>query len=216
MFAMNTTTIPDPALAQAITELIALGLRMARVVTEVTEAEQRTTAAAASWLPAQGATPASREEATQIGLGIDGADEALGHAAPRIATLSLCFDRLSRSVRRCVALARRIEQGWPPPRAASDTQRAMLLRQAARGAGEAIRARTQGEPEAAERLFADLAACLDDPAFEQDLLERPVEDMVQTLCRAIGLAPEPEPAAPAETAAPPGRARAPRRRHASG
>jgi hypothetical protein len=198
----------DPAHAQALTELVSLGLRMARVVTEVAEAEQRTVAAVTSWLPAQGITAASNEDAIQIGMAIDGADEALAHATPRIAMLARCLDQVSRSVRRTLALARRLEQGWPP-RAPSDSRRAMLLRQATRDVGETIRARTQGDAEATERLFADLAASLDDPAFEQDLLERPVEEMVQILCREIGL---PHADAPAGTDRPP----PPGRRHEPG
>ena len=53
-----------------------------------------------------------------------------------------------------------------------------------------IRAR-MGDGEAAERLFDDLAARLDDPAYELDALERPVEELVQMLCRDLGLEPDP-------------------------
>ena len=184
---MVLATPSDPALAAALSELTALGLRMARAITEVTEAEQRTVSVAASWLPVPGSVGVSLEEATRIGLGIDTANAALAVGVPRMTGLSHAFERIARAVRRSVALSRRLEQGWPPPRGA-DTSRAMLIRQVARGVAEVIRAHTHGrDEEAAERLFADLADRLDDPEFERLLTDQPVAEVIALLCREMGL-----------------------------
>ena len=85
-----------------------------------------------------------------------------------------------------MALIQRIEAGWPR-RGGSDDRRAMARRQIARGVGERIARHAEGE--AAERLFDDLHERLDAMEFGGDL-DRPVDEVIDAICRVLGL-PEP-------------------------
>ncbi len=111
---------------------------------------------------------------------------ALKEASPRIDAAGQTFERVSRAVRRTVALVQRIEAGWPRC-GGSDDRRSMERRQIARGVGERIARHADGE--AAERLFDDLDERLDAMAFAGDL-EQPVDVVIDAICRALGL-PEP-------------------------
>lgn len=151
---------------------------MAEIETEVAEV-------LAADLPACGHRPADLAEATNAGLALDGAEAVLAKAGPRMAELARAFDRVSRAVRRTVALGKRLEAGWPV-RAVSDTRAAMVRRQVSQGVAEAIRQATTGE--AAERLFDDLAEQLDDPAMDAEIATAPVEAIVTRVRRDLGLA----------------------------
>jgi hypothetical protein len=106
-------------------------------------------------------------------------------AVPRVEVLALALDRVSRSVRRSLALMRRMQAGWPGAGSADD-RAAMVRRQVVRGVAEVIRSRADGET--AERLFDELAERLDDPEFGRDLLALPVEEIVRRISRDLGLA----------------------------
>ncbi len=181
---MNTKVAPNPDLDATLSELAALGMRAARVVARLMEIEQAAAEAAARWLPATAADATSLSEAVAAGQGIDAAAAALAEAVPRVEALARAFDRVSRSVRRSVALLRRMQAGWPGT-AAADDRHAMLRRQVAQGVAEVIRRDTDGE--AAERLFDDLAERLDDPVLETEIGALPVEEVVRRICRDLGL-----------------------------
>jgi hypothetical protein len=198
---MDAKAFPNPDLDATLGELAALGMRAARVVTRVMEIEQTIVDGVAAWLPQPGHIPASLSEAQAAGLEVDAAAAAMARTVPRIEILARALDRLSRSVRHSIALMRRMQAGWP--RAGSydraDDHIAMVRRQVARSVAEVIRREAQGE--AAERLFDDLAERLDDPAFADELLVLPPEEVVRRVCRELGLVtaqlqamhPEPHP-----------------------
>ena len=189
--AMDATAAPDATL----TELAALGLRAARVVTRMMEIEQAAAEIAASWLPTAQTPAASLSEAITAGQDADALALAMTQAVPRVEILALALDRVTRSVRRSIALMRRLQAGWP--HAAPDDRGAMVRRQVARAVAETIRGRADGE--AAERLFDDLAERMDDPTLQDEILSLPVDQIVRRICRDLGLAaevlavPNPEP-----------------------
>ena len=167
-------------------ELAGIGMRVARVIAALSEIEQAACEAAARWLPMEGeATCLS--QALVDGQGMDAVEAAVSAAVPRVEVLARALDRVGRSVRRSVALRRRLDAGWPR-HAGSDDRQAMVRRQVARGVSEAIRSRADGE--AAERLFDELAARLDDPAWPDEVLGLPVDAVVQQICLALGLGAE--------------------------
>ena len=166
-------------------ELAALGMRLARAVTRLAEIETEAAEVLAADLPARGHRSGSVTEAAEAGLALDGAEAVLAKAGPRVAELARAFDRVSRSVRRTVALGKRLEAGWPV-RSAADTRGAMVRRQVGQRVAEAIRHSATGE--AAERLFDDLAERLEDPALEAEIATLPVDTIVARVRRDLGLA----------------------------
>ncbi len=173
----------DLALRDALVELVALGVRIARVAAEVAEVEGRVVSLLAAGLPENLNSAASLTEARDSGLAVDSAELALANASARIGTATHAFDRASRAVRRTVALIQRLDAGWP--RGGADDHHTLIRRQAARSVGERIARDHDGE--AAERLFDDLAERLD--ALELDGgLDRPAEMVIAKLCRELGLA----------------------------
>jgi hypothetical protein len=184
---MDATDAPDPNFETMLSELATLGMRAARAVTRMIEIEQATAEVAASWLPGLGPMDASLGEAVAAGQAVDAVTVAMAAAVPRVEVLALALDRVSRSVRRSVALMRRLQAGWPRA-AGPDDRTAMVRRQVARRVAGMIRRQTDGE--AAERLFDELAERLDDPALEQDILALPVDEIVRRIGRDLNLAAE--------------------------
>jgi hypothetical protein len=177
----------DPALRDALRELVGLGVRIARVAAEAAEAEGRIVAIVVAGLPARVDGAGSMSEAQDAGYAVDSAEVALAQSVPRIAVAAQAFERVARAVRRTAALMQRIECGWPR-HGGSDDRRAMARRQIARSVGEVIARQVRGE--AAERLFDDLAERLD--RLERDGgLDQPVEVAVATICRDLGLVEAP-------------------------
>ena len=164
--------------------LVGFGVRIAKVATDVAEAQGRVVALVAAELPADMGVAGSMQDAQMAGLAVDSAEEALSHCSPRIEAAGRVFDRVSRSVRRCVALVQRLDAGWVPRGGGSDDRRAMARRQVARSVGEAIAGQSAGE--AAERLFDDLDERLD-AAVLDGLLDGPVDAVVAAICRELGL-----------------------------
>ncbi len=174
----------DPVLRDALLDLVALGVRLARVATEVAEVEGRVVAIVTAELPERLDDAGSMIEAREAGSAVDSAETALANASARIGSAAQAFDRASRAVRRTVALIQRIDSGWPR-RGGSDDHRALVRRQVARSVGERIARHHDGE--AAERLFDDLTERLD--ALELDgELDGPAEMVIAQLCRELGLA----------------------------
>ena len=185
MSLMNAKVSPNSDDDAVLGELAALGMRAARVVTRMMEIEQATAEVVASWLPETGHVAASLEAATAAGQGVDAMDTAMAVAVKRVEVLARAFDRMSRSVRRTVALRRRMAAGWTGAGRADDRP-AMVRRQVARKVGEAIAREAEGD--AAERLFDELAERLEEPGRDAELLALPVEEVVRRVCRDLGLA----------------------------
>jgi hypothetical protein len=122
---MDANAPPIPELDATLSELAALGMRAARVVTRMMEIEQAAADIVAGWLPEAGSVHASLGEAQAAGLGVDTAIAAMAQSVPRVESLARALDRLSRSVRRSVALMRRMQAGWPR---AADDRTAMVRR----------------------------------------------------------------------------------------
>ena len=184
---MDSKADPNPTSEDTLRELAALGIRVARVVAAMSEVEQAAAAVAAGYLPVPGVVAASLAEAVGDGQSEDGVAAVMAQAVPRIEVLARAFDRVSRSVRRSVALLRRMEAGWPRG-AAVDDRPAMERRQVARAVGEAIRREADGE--AAERLFDELAERLDEPGFADETAGLPVDEVVRRICCELGLVVE--------------------------
>ncbi len=181
---MNAKATPKSVADARLDELATLGMRAARVVVRVLEIEQAVADAVAALLPEAG-EPGSLGEAIAAGQGIDAAAAAMVLSVKRVEALTRAFDRVSRSVRRSVALMRRMEAGWPRAGSADD-RAAMVRRQVVRAATEVIRRQSDGE--AAERLFDDLAERLDDPGLDDELRSLPVAEVVRRVCADLGLA----------------------------
>ena len=179
---MNTASFTQAT--TVLTELTSLGMRAARVAVRLIEIEQAAGEVIAEWLPEPGLAPACSLAAVEAGREVDAVTSALHVAVPRTEILTRALDRLSRSVRRSVALQQRIEAGWP--RAAADTRDAMVRRQVARGVGAAITRECDGDT--AERLFDDLAERLAEPGFDEEIGALPVEVAVRRICQDLGLA----------------------------
>ena len=185
---MDTQAAPNPSFDDTLNELAAIGMRGARVVVRLMEVEQAVIDLVAEALPQSIVAPASASEAHAAGLSLDQLAEVMAGAVPRVDRLARALERVSRMVRRCIALQKRMEAGWPRARSADDRP-AMMRRQVKRGVAEVIR-RVSDSDETAERLFDDLYERLDDPAFEQALLDWPVQEIVRQICRDLGLAVE--------------------------
>jgi hypothetical protein len=182
--AMSDTTTPTPSDDAMLSELATLGMRAARVVVRLMEIEQQAADMVAGWLAGPKHELTSMHEAITAGQALDAVNTAMRETVPRAELLARALDRVSRSVRRNIALQRRLQAGWP--RTGSDDRGAMLRRQVARGVAEAIRRETDGE--AAERLFDELAERLDEPGFAEVALALPVAEIVRRICRDLGLA----------------------------
>ena len=186
MFYFCSMPIPPSFDAVAtVHELAAIGMRVARAVARLVEIETEAAEVVAADLPARGLRPAGLAEARDAGLALDMAETVLAKAGPRAAELALAFDRVSRSVRRAVALGKRLEAGWPV-RETADTRAAMIRRQVAQGVTNAIRHAATGE--AAERLFDELAEMLEEPALDAEIATMPVDVIVARIRRDLGLA----------------------------
>ena len=98
---------------------------------------------------------------------------------------TVAFDRAARAVRRCIALARHIAAGPALQRPAQPT-RAHARAQLIRGVEDAIH-RKRRETDA-EILYAELAERLEDPELELDLQGRAVDDVIEEICRDLGVA----------------------------
>ena len=113
------------------------------------------------------------------------------HEPPSTALVNLAtaFDRIARAVRRCVALAQRLDQ---PPKLTLDpaAPRTNARKQVIRAVEDTIH-RAAHEGDRAEALTAELRDRLDDPDLDTDLLTRPIADIIAEIRRDLGLASPP-------------------------
>ena len=182
---MNIALTSDPSDDAMLAELAALGMRAGRVVVRMMEIEQLAADWAAHELPAPGSVAVADPAYVDAGREADALAAVMAAAGPRVEGLARALDRVSRLVRRTVALRRRMEAGWPRVGSASDSRAAMVRRQVVRSVGDAIR--REVDEDGAERLFDELAERLGGPEFEAEVAALPVEEIVRRVCRELGL-----------------------------
>jgi hypothetical protein len=97
---------------------------------------------------------------------------------------TVSYDRVFRAVRRGIMLAKRLKDPEPV------RKQAAARRQVARDVGNAIKSQAKS-PKDAENLYADLRDRLDTPDFEEDLENRPIQDIIDEIRKDLGLKPSP-------------------------
>ena len=103
-----------------------------------------------------------------------------------IADPTIAFERVTRAVRRTIALARHIAT---QPASHAQAHRAASRARLIRGVEDAIhRKRREVGRLDADALHAELAERLEDPELEFDLQGRPVEHVIEEICRDLGIA----------------------------
>ncbi len=99
---------------------------------------------------------------------------------------TIAFDRIARTIRRNIALARHIATN-PPKTRTQTVERTQAREKIIRGVEDAIEARRAPTTETAT-LYNELNERLDDAAFERDLRTRPLDDIIEELARDLGVA----------------------------
>ncbi len=109
------------------------------------------------------------------------------------ADLTIPFDRIARTIRRTIALARHIAANPPKarPPAADRTQAREKIIRGVEDAIEVKRRLTPGTDTGI--LYNELHERLDDAAFERDLRTRPIDDIIEELVRDLGIAQQSRP-----------------------
>ncbi len=97
---------------------------------------------------------------------------------------TVAFDRIARTVRRTIALARHIAEH--PAHAEKPAARTAARARVIRGVEDAIHRRRNDTD--AQSLHAEFAERLDDPEFEHDLDGRSIDDVIEEICRDLGVA----------------------------
>ncbi len=99
---------------------------------------------------------------------------------------AVAFDRISRAVRRTIALARKLAEPVPMRADAGSGQtRAAARRRILRGVEDAIQREAEGAD--VETLEAELRDRLDGPELDDAIGNRPVAEVVTDICRDLGL-----------------------------
>ncbi len=119
------------------------------------------------------------------------------NAAPAAAPApdpTIAFDRIARTLRRTIALARKLTDPAPQrpaelraERAAeqSGQRRLAARKQIIRAVEDTIQRRTDGAE--AEALHAELRERLDDPDLDDDLDQQPIAEIIASICRDLGI-----------------------------
>jgi len=190
---MNTSaprpdaTAPAPqAFRDALAELVQNGLSVSRLLARTADAETALAEAAAQIRVAEGVSPfaTSLAEAIEADRAIAAAAEARPTVVARAETIAAAFARVSRAIRLTIMLAERLERGWARG-GVSDDRRTMARRQIAREVEDAIDREAGERP---ERLTEALDR-LESLDVEDELADRPVEEVVAEICRLLGLDP---------------------------
>ena len=103
---------------------------------------------------------------------------------------TIAFDRIARTLRRTIALARKLSEPARPAPVERSTEpshqrRAAARKQIIRAVEDTIQRETDG-PEA-EALHAELRERLDDPDLEDDLDQLPIAEIIRDICRDLGI-----------------------------
>ncbi len=104
-----------------------------------------------------------------------------------LTTITAAFDGASRSVRRCIALARSLTQPAPPPNHSAQ-HRAAARNRILREVEDTIQRTNNPGSDHAESLQAELHDRLDAPDLDDDLTTRPITEIITEICRDLGLA----------------------------
>ncbi len=166
-----------------------MGLRVARMVTQVADAERATAEAAAqAGAAAAGASamPASLAEAMEADRALVAAAEARHSVVARAEAVAAAFARVSRSIRLTILLAERLDRGWAQG-GGPDDRKAMARRQIVRGVADAIAAEAEGKQ--AVQLTEALRERLEALDREAGIGDRPTEAIIAEICRSLGLDP---------------------------
>ncbi len=102
------------------------------------------------------------------------------------ADLTIPCDRIARTIRRTIALARHIAT-FPPKTRTTPAERTQAREKIIRGVEDAIEAK-RGPATHTAILYNELHERLDDAGFERDLRTRPIDDIIEELARDLGVA----------------------------
>jgi hypothetical protein len=128
--------------------------------------------------------------------------EPAADAAPTSAAApdpTIAFERIARTIRRTIALARHVAEPLPERAASHDAARAQhrtaVRKQIIRAVEDAIQREAHGatymDDDEADGLRAELMDRLDGPDLDGFALDRPVADLIADICRDLGLAAAP-------------------------
>ena len=165
---------PD-AFRDALTELVGIGMSVARMIGLAAETETALAQSAAQVTAEDGVSPMPNSLAEAI--------EA--------------YTEVSRAVRRTVLLAERLDRGWAG-RPLADDQHAMAKRQIERGVRDAIEREADGSR--ADTLNDALIERMDSPDTMDEISLRSADDIIRTICGELklglmkldrGVAPDP-------------------------
>ena len=109
-----------------------------------------------------------------------------GLASAAEADPSIAYDRITRSMRRSILLAQKLDE---PAVAQSVGYRQAARGRIIRAVEDAIQRDADGD--AAEALQAELLERLDGPELEEAIADRPVDEIIAEICRDLGLAAMP-------------------------
>jgi len=98
-----------------------------------------------------------------------------------LSEMAVVYERAARAVRRTIALQHQLDQAPSRPQL-----RAVARRQLIRTAEDAIQQRAPTEADA-ERLTAELRERLDAPELDDEIGNRPVDEIIADICHDLGL-----------------------------
>ena len=103
---------------------------------------------------------------------------------------TIAFDRIARTLRRTIALARKLSEPARPAPVERSTEpshqrRAAARKQIIRAVEDTIQRETDGAE--AKALHAELRERLDDPDLEDDLDQLPIAEIIRDICRDLGI-----------------------------
>jgi hypothetical protein len=183
----DTATAPQ-GFRDALAELVQIGLRVARMVGRIADAETALAEAAAQSGAAEGvsALATSLAEAIDADRAAAAAAEARHTVVARTEAVAAAFALVSRSVRLTISLAERLDRGWARG-GALDDRHAGALRQMARGVADATGRKAGGER--ASHLSGALTERPEAPDWEAGIGNRSAEEILRVICRGLGLDP---------------------------
>jgi hypothetical protein len=182
----ETATAPQ-AFRDGLAELVQIGLRVARMVGQAADAETALAAAASEAGAAEGvsALATSLAEAIEADRAAAAAAEARQTVVARIEAVAGSFARVSRAIRLTILLAERLERGWARSGAADDRQ-AMAKRQIACAVADAIGREAEDDRGVLAAALRERLEALD---TEAGIGDRPAQEIIGEICRALGLDP---------------------------